>query len=178
MSDQGSAANRPKRTNERADRPARRRAQRDGHSTPDSIAWCLSNPGLTAKRFTPFQWMILELGWGQWSGYRTSEWVAATMDEDPAAVRQARADAEALAYELAYVWNPALRRWQDGKNLSRDDRRILDKHRKTKKGRRAVPGRLNPAPSTSPETVPFSEMPSSARRSHGVPESYNPDPRS
>jgi hypothetical protein len=176
LSDQGNDAGRRRTRRNHRSRGARTNARATGHATPQSVEWCLSNPELTAKRFTPFQWMVLELIWGQWSGYRTSEWVATVMGEPPERVREARKAAERIAYELAYVWGPALRKWQTGAKLTHEDRRILDKHRKAKKGRRAVPGRLEPGPSTSPRSTPWSELPPGTRRREGIPESYGDEP--
>jgi hypothetical protein len=189
MADGDTATKHPTHTNRKVERRSQRRIQREAHETPFSIAWCLNNPQIVARRFTPYQWMVLGIAWGGWTGYRTSEFVARTMGEPSERVREAREAAERTAYELAYVWWPANRRWRriqsghphiypDGsrEKLSAWDRKMLDKHRHTKKGRRAVPGNLyevSPrAGQVGGRDIPFSALSAMGRKAEGIPAAY------
>lgn len=161
------AARRITHTNARQNARARGQEWQRAHETPRSIAWCLANPGLASPRFTPYQWAILVLGWGQWSGYRPSEHVALALNERASQVRQARTAAERLAYELYHCWRPALEAWQHRKachecadvylhrKLDRFERSMLAKHRldRPKKGRRPAPVQVRAMPSVDPSAV-------------------------
>lgn len=147
-SDGNTGAPRRRHKNTKTDRPARNRANAEAVLlVPRSIEWTLRNHKLTRPRFTPFAWEVLKWSWiepdaytGSWTFARQPRGRAAKILGEPAPrVLQAKREAERLAWELCYVWYPALRRWERGERLDPYDRLVLKRHSRAKKGRREAP---------------------------------------
>jgi hypothetical protein len=116
--------------------------QDNGDETPSSVKFVLSRRKQLSHRFTPTQWYVLNLTWGGWTGYAR---LGSALDMTAQGVQKALHEAERIAYELEHDWYPAWKRWVNGKPLlpahgmHPSDKAVLDKHRKVKKGRRAIP---------------------------------------
>ncbi len=157
MNSDGNTAARRKRHNRRKqdakvrNREAVRQAvQLD--ATPHYVSWVLDHRESLGLRFTPLQWTVLNDTY--WDPYdtvtRQQKRQALKRHTDKNTIREALYAAETTAFELYYYWRPAHERWiarEEAKKrgehpepLSAEDRAILAKHRRARKGR------LNPEP--------------------------------
>lgn len=121
---------------------ARGAANAAGWATPSAVVWAFRNADTYGHRFTNDQWLVLFLVWGGQSGYKTPEWVARQIGAKPSAVRQSLRAAERRCSQLKYLVAPAVEKQEriragnpEGERLTPRERRILDSHRYSKRGR-------------------------------------------
>jgi hypothetical protein len=149
-SDGNTARRRPRRANAKANRGARLAAARDWvaleHERAKPYIWVLANQGITRKRFTDFQWAVLQCRWLSVDHiYVRNSSVMVDRTLGVTAKQRARAEqaANLMVHELM-EWFRANEHWhslqagQTIKALSPEERRLLTRQRKArpKKGRR------------------------------------------
>jgi hypothetical protein len=119
----------------------------DIDATPPWVDWVLDHRASLGLRFTPLQWTVLnDTYWDPYDGdTRQQKRQALKRHTDKNTVREALHAAEDTAFELYYYWRPAHERWlareaakargEKPPPLSAEDRALLAKHRRGKKGR-------------------------------------------
>jgi hypothetical protein len=123
---------------------ARSAAYAAAHAGTPEVREVLANGKQYGRRFTPTQWAVLVLAYGEG---RTDRRIEKMLVLDHSNVRHARQAAEAIAHELVHEWKPALTKWQRiesgnarGESLTAEERKVLKRHAEAKRGRAAVPG--------------------------------------
>src|SRR5215207_9648242 len=117
-SDGDTARKRRVHRNTRVDRRGRVGAARDAvkQEVPRYIKWALTNPQITRRHFTEWEWTVLCARYPvyDFTPLRNSSVAVGRilgMTGKSAQVRKAEDVAHQRARELAYLWEPAHRRW-------------------------------------------------------------------
>jgi hypothetical protein len=123
---------------------ARSAAHAAAHAGTPEVREVLANGQRYGQRFTPIQWTILCLAYGEG---RTDSRIEKMLMLDHSNVRHAREAAEAIAYQLIHEWKPALEKWRRieagntrGERLTPEERKVLKRHAEAKRGRAKIQG--------------------------------------